>query len=426
MRPTILILTLLTTFYLTGCSVNPVTGKNELSFISASREVDIGKKNYVPYQQQQGGRYSVDPDVNRYVADVGNTLARLSGRPNLPYEFVVLNNGVPNAWALPGGKIAINRGLLMELEDEAQLAAVLGHEIVHAAGKHSVQKMQQSILLGIGVQATAIAAQGTEYGRAAAAGAGLGAGLWSARYGREQELESDAYGIDYMVKAGYDPMAAVELQETFLRLSKKNGGGSNWLQGLFASHPPSQERVNKNRAKAQAIGPGGVRNREAFQQAIAQMKKDKKAYEDHQSAMKAAAEGNNKKALTLIDSAIKRQPEDALFHSTKGQILLAEKQDSGAAKAFTKARTLDPDYYMGHLGLGLIQKKQKRHSQAKQSLITSTKLLPTQVAIYHLGEIELGQGNKQAAIQHFSTAAQQGGPLGEQASARLQSLQSPQ
>lgn len=266
MRPSIFIFTLLTAFCLSGCSVNPVTGKNELSFISTSKELDIGKKNYVPYQQQ-GGRYSVDPDLNRYVSDIGKRLASLSGRPNLPYEFVVLNNGVPNAWALPGGKIAINRGLLMELEDEAQLAAVLGHEIVHAAGKHSVQKMQQSILLGIGVQATAIAAQGTEYGRAAAAGAGVGAGLWSARYGREQELESDAYGIDYMVKAGYDPHAAVELQETFLRLSQKNGGSSSWIKGLFASHPPSQERVNKNRAKATAIGSGGVRNRKAFQRA---------------------------------------------------------------------------------------------------------------------------------------------------------------
>ena len=100
-----------------GCAVNPVTGKKELSIISAQQEVSMGAERYQPYQQQQGGRYSVDPELNVYVNSVGQKLARVSDRPNLPYEFVVLNNSVPNAWALPGGKIAVNRGLLDILED---------------------------------------------------------------------------------------------------------------------------------------------------------------------------------------------------------------------------------------------------------------------------------------------------------------------
>ena len=83
----------------------------------------------------QGGAYVVDPELNRYVREVGARLARASDRA-LPYEFVVLNNSTPNAWALPGGKIAVNRGLLVELDNEAELAAVLGHEIVHAAARH--------------------------------------------------------------------------------------------------------------------------------------------------------------------------------------------------------------------------------------------------------------------------------------------------
>src|SRR5690554_2524925 len=116
---------------LTGCSVNPVTGDRQLSLIGESEELAMGAEQYIPTQQTQGGQFYVDPELTLYIRDVGNKLARVSARPDLPYEFVVLNSSVPNAWALPGGKIAINRGLLTELEDEAQLASVLGHEIVH-------------------------------------------------------------------------------------------------------------------------------------------------------------------------------------------------------------------------------------------------------------------------------------------------------
>ncbi|MEO1320142.1 MAG: M48 family metalloprotease, partial [Pseudomonadota bacterium] len=112
---------------LTGCVTNPVTGRSELTIISAQQEVAMGANAYAPMQQSQGGQFRLDPAVGEYVARVGQKMADVSDR-DLPYEFVVLNNGVPNAWALPGGKIAINRGLLLEMNSEAELAAVLGHE----------------------------------------------------------------------------------------------------------------------------------------------------------------------------------------------------------------------------------------------------------------------------------------------------------
>jgi len=409
---------------LAGCAVNPVTGKKELSLIPASQELAIGTKNYGPYQQQQGGRYSVDPDLGRYVNQIGLKLAQYSKRSKLPYQFVVLNNDSPNAWALPGGKIAINRGLLTLLDDEAQLAAVLSHEIIHAAAKHSVNQMTQSILLGIGMQAATVASKNTDYGHLASMGAGLGGNLWSARYGRQQELESDFYGMELMARAGYHPQAAVELQETFVRLSQQ-GNQAGWLQALFASHPPSTERVAKNKAKAEAIGNVGIRNRSAYQQAIAQITRDSEAYKAQQQAIAAAGKNDIAGALGLIDSAINIQPEEALFHVTKAQLLLSQKQDSRAMAAFSKAAALNPEYYIGHLGLGLIQKKQKRWTQAASNLKKSTQLLPTQIAIYHLGEIELTQGNKKQAIEYFKVAQQHGGSLGEKAQAQLQDLLPP-
>jgi predicted Zn-dependent protease len=254
MRKTILVL-LLSLGLGAGCSVNPVTGERELVLMSTAEEIEMGRQNYVPMQQSQGGQYDVDPELTAYVRGVGDKVAAQSG-VDLPYEFVVLNNSVPNAWALPGGKIAINRGLLTELESESELAAVLGHEAVHSAARHSAQQQTRAMILQVGVIGTAIAASDSEYGGLIAGGANLLAQAGLARYGRKAELESDAYGMDYMSKAGYDPQGAVDLQETFVRLSE--GRKTDWLSGLFASHPPSTERVAANRAKAASLPAGGM------------------------------------------------------------------------------------------------------------------------------------------------------------------------
>src|SRR3989338_2723987 len=124
LRKMMLAALLLTLGVATGCAVNPVTGQRELGFISEQRELTIGQQQYTPSQQSEGGQVTVDGELSAYVNRVGQRLAAVSDR-RLPYEFVVLNNSVPNAWALPGGKIAVNRGLLIELNNEAELAAVL-------------------------------------------------------------------------------------------------------------------------------------------------------------------------------------------------------------------------------------------------------------------------------------------------------------
>ena len=125
---------------LAGCGTNPVTKKKEFQFISQEKEIAIGQQNYSPARQSQGGDYILDPELTTYVQQVGKKLAVVSDRPDLPYEFVVLNDSVPNAWAMPGGKIAFNRGILYELNSEAELAAVMGHEIVHAAARQRLHQ----------------------------------------------------------------------------------------------------------------------------------------------------------------------------------------------------------------------------------------------------------------------------------------------
>lgn len=407
------------TLTLPACSVNPVTGEKEFTLMSASQEVSLGEQKYGPTQQQQGGRYVVDPDLNVYVNRVGQELAKISQRPDLPYEFVVLNNGTPNAWALPGGKIAVNRGLLMLLDDEAQLAAVLGHEIVHAAARHAARQMTQAAMVNVGLQAAGLAAQKAEYGQWILAGAGMGANAWQAHYGRDQELEADRYGVQYLLNAGYDGEAAVELQEKLVALSE--GKQQGWMAALFASHPPSQERVERNR-KLVAEQPGGDRNTAAFKRAVAQLMRDKPAYEAHTQAVAAANEGDIPAAMQAIREAIKKQPNEALFHITLAQLQMGQKQDAAALLEFKKAKDLNPEYYMGHLGMGLILKRQAQFPAATAALEVSMKFLPTVLAGYHLGELSLTRGDKDKARSYFEFAAQGEGEIAVAAREQLNRL----
>lgn len=407
--------------FMTACTVNPVTGESQFSMVSAQQEVSLGAKQYAPSQQSQGGRYIVDPNLSAYVSNVGRKLAQLSDRPDLPYEFVVLNNSVPNAWALPGGKIAINRGLLVKIQDEAQLASVLSHEIVHAAARHGATQMTQKILLGMGSQLATMATQNTGYGELAAMGSQLGGSLFQASYGRDQELEADAYGIKYMVKAGYDPQAAVELQQIFLQMSKgsQNGGIAN----MFASHPPSQQRIDANRQHlANYSSKYNTRNKAAFDRAMRQVRRDQQAYDYHDQAVAAANKKQFDQANSLIQKAINSQPNEALFWVTKGQLALHANTFKTASSAFAKAQQLYPEYYMAQLGGGLSAFQLQRYDNAEKLLDDSLKILPTQTAVYYLGEIKLVKGQTAQAVQYFQEAAKGGGELGNNAQQRLQQL----
>jgi predicted Zn-dependent protease len=410
-----LILILIPLLASTGCAVNPVTGKNEISFISESDEISMGKNQYVPSQQSQGGQLVSDPVLTRYIQEVGQKVAAVGDR-NLPYEFVVLNNGVPNAWALPGGKIAINRGLLVELKNEAEVAAVLGHEVVHAAAKHGANSVQRGMILQGVVAAAAIGAavSESEYSNYVVGGAQLGAQLISTKYGRNAELESDYYGTQYMARAGYDPSAAVSLQETFVRLSE--GRQSSFIDGLFASHPPSQERVAKNRETVSELGnPGGRIGAERYAEAMAYLKTNSYAYQQLDSAQSLYANGEYDKALGNVLSALKQIPAEPRLHGLQGNILYQKKQYDDAEAAYARAIDIDANYFEYHLGRGLVQSKKGNLTLAKQYLEKANTLLPTAVASEELGQLSLAAGNRNEAKDYFSAAMGVSGSIGQRA-----------
>jgi len=332
----------------------------------------------------------------------------------------VLNNSTPNAWALPGGKIAVNRGLLLHLGDEAELAAILGHEIVHAAARHSAAQMTRGTFIGLG--AAAAGALGSSYGLGAmgSQAAQMGAAAWMAKYGRRDELDADAYGMEYLAQTGYDPYGGVRVQEAFVKLSE--GRPQSFLSGLFASHPPSQERVDANRIKA-ATMPKGAKHRDRYQRKIAQLRRDKSAYDAEVEAIKALNAKNPKSALAQLDKAIRIQPNESSFWELRGHAWEMSKNPTNAEKAFTTAIGKNPDLFSPYLYRGISRYEQGKKASAKTDLERSYKLLPTPPASYFLGEIALESGDKQRAIQYFQTAAQGNNEIAKRAATRLAVLE---
>ncbi|MBS8241387.1 tetratricopeptide repeat protein [Marinobacter lipolyticus] len=405
---------------LAGCSTNPVTGESQLSLISESQELSIGAEQYTPTQQTQGGQFYLDPELTIYVQEVGQKLAAVSDRPDLPYEFVVLNSSVPNAWALPGGKIAINRGLLTKLEDEAQLASVLGHEIVHAAARHSVQRMQQGMLISAGVAGLGFALSDNEWAGLLMGGAAVGAQIALAQYSQGDELESDRYGIEYMVEAGYDPQAAVELQELFVKLSE--GRESGFIDGLFATHPPSQKRVDRNRELAQKLGTGGYRGKDVYDKKLATARKLQPAYDAHDAALKLASEDDLSGALAKINEAIRIEPDEAMFYALRGRIYQAQDNVAKAEQDFDKAVALYPEMFSYRLHNGLNALQQEKLDKARTNLTRANEVVPTSIAFLRLGDVAVKQNRREDAVRYYSTAAEAGGEVAEEARRKLAQL----
>lgn len=415
---------------LSACGVNPVTGKKEIQFVSEAQELQIGEKNYAPTRQGEGGDLTVLPQLTTYVNGVGQKLAAVADR-KLPYEFVVLNNSVPNAWALPGGKIAVNRGLLTELQNEAELAAVLGHEIVHAAARHGAKAQERGTLLQAGMAAAQIGAAVGGVDSSVAGlmiqGAGVGAQLIHTKYGRDAELESDEYGMKYMKLAGYDPWGAVTLQETFVRLSQQGGARQqNWMEGLFASHPPSEERVQRNKEHLEQLGRGGEIGAERYAAATKELRDLKPAYDKYDQALAAARKKDFATARSLASEAAKAVPKEGRFQELLGEIALAEKQPQTAVGYYEKAMDLNPNYFGSYLGAGVAQIQLGNKTQAEQWLNKSAQLLPTAPAAYYLGNIARDRGDAATAAKYYQAAASSDSAIGKAAAAEYMKMDLPQ
>ena len=220
-----------------ACATNPVTGKKQMSLLSEAEELAIGQQQDVEIRREMG--VYDDPQLQRYIDQIGQELARNSHRPNLPWSFTIIDSPAINAFALPGGYIYLTRGLLAYLDDESELAGVIGHEIGHVTARHAAQAYTRQAQANLGLSILSIFVPST---RPFADLGATGLGVLFLKHGREAELEADRLGVEYGSGAGYDPAGVPRFLATLARVNAMSERGvPNWL----STHPDPGSRVTK-------------------------------------------------------------------------------------------------------------------------------------------------------------------------------------
>jgi len=233
MAKNLLLITLASAAWLLpGCAVNPLTGKKELMLLSEQQDIAIGEKYAPEVEKQLGGRIP-NENLQNYIDNLGRKLAGVSYRRNFRYHYCAVQDKSVNALALPGGYIFITKGMLRNLSSEAQLAAVLAHETAHVVARDTANVMSNEI--GINLLLSAVNSDRTAGGVLTAAD--LTRRILSLKYSRDDERQADLAGMDYMVAAGYNPYAMVEIMQMLQQLNSTAG------VEFLSTHPSHTNRI---------------------------------------------------------------------------------------------------------------------------------------------------------------------------------------
>ncbi|MGQ9611056.1 MAG: M48 family metalloprotease [bacterium] len=346
-----------------GCAVNPVTGKREVMIFSESQEISFGKNADPDIRWEFGGVYN-DDQLASYINSLGQRVASNSDRPKLPYYFTIVDSSVVNAFALPGGYIYITRGLLVRMDNEAQLAAVLGHEIGHVNARHSMKRLQNVLGFNLGMLFLDQVASGSEnyqkWRGMLKTGSQVAFATVSLGYGRKDEHQADELGTRYASKAGFDPNGMIQLLELLKNLSDREPTA---VEEFFMSHPRTSERIKSVNEVISKLPPEqrkGIQNRAEYKSKIKDLVEAQKAYDHYDKGEILQQKRNYNEALSEYNQAIALRNNIAKPYHGIGKVYYAQGKYNQAIEEYKKAISKDPDYIFAYndLGVSLITTKQ--------------------------------------------------------------------
>jgi predicted Zn-dependent protease len=420
----ILLSTALMTLAAGGCSTNPVTGKSELVLVSEQEEVAAGKQ-YYPITTQLSEGETPHREIQELVTRVGMKMARNSERPNLPWEFNVVDSNEPNAYALPGGKISITRGLVSKMESEDQLASVIGHEIGHVTARHAVVSASRQQLLGaaLGVGGAVLQSTGTPGAGAIQLASQIGATLLVQKYSRDQERQADELGMKYMTAAGYNPHAFVETMQILQAAAKQE---PSKFESLFASHPVTAERIataEQRLASGYTEAQTRATNAAEFRRAIAPLKDEAPAFALADEAQELAKNRRMREAEERLARAASMVPSSPIVNALWSDTLYDIGDYRRAEEISDRANSLNPQLYYSRLVNGAANWRLRDYRESIEQLRTAEKLVPdTLLVAYFAGRNFEDTGDQRSAAQQYVKVAQatQGqGEYGQYAVTRL-------
>lgn len=386
-----------------GCAANPVTGQSQLMLMGEGEEVQVDRVN-APHQFSADYGISQDAALNAYVSGVGARLARVTHRAHMPYQFNVVNATYVNAYAFPGGSIAITRGILAELDSEAELAGLIGHELGHVNARHTAARMSKSKILGALVGGASLIA-GTasqSLGNLAGTVGGLGASLFLAKYSREDERQADELGMEYMVGAGYTPQGMVGLMDVLRSMSKRQPSA---IEAMFSSHPMSTERYDMAVARSRTRF-GGSQNlpdyRERYMDSTARLRKLGPMFKLFQEGDKAMAAKEYAVAQGRYAEGLKVSPNDYAGLVMMSKCMIAQKNGKGAVDYAARAKRVYPTEGQAQHMHGVASILNKDYASALADFSAYERVLPgNPTTVFMKGFSYEGMKNKQNAAQEY-------------------------
>lgn len=392
-----------TPVFFAGCAVDPVTGKKQINLVSRQQEIGIDQQQ-APHQFSTDYGIVQDQNLSRYITRVGNGILPHVHRRDMPYTFNCVNANYINAYAFPGGTIAISRGILLSLDNEAQLASLIGHELGHVNARHSAEQMSKGQLSSLLIGGLAIAAgtQDSSLGELAQQLGMVGQTLLLSKYSRDNEREADALGNEYMVKAGYPSSGFVGLMEMLNDLHKSRPNSS---MVLFSTHPMSSERyhsaVSRNNGVYSATNSKSPQ-KERYMDNIAGLRAKRKGIELLQEGEKHLAKKEFDKGQAVFEKALRIMPEDYTAHMLLAKTLLIRKKEKEALVHTAQAKKLYKTEAQGHFVSGLAHSALKRYANAYKDFSTCDQLLPGNPQItFYKGFCMDKNGQKDPAAQNY-------------------------
>ncbi len=363
--------------FVVGCASNPVTGKSQLMLVSEQEEIQMDKM-YSPQQFSTDYGVTQDKGMARYIQFVGDQMVPLTHRRKMPYHFHIVNATYVNAYAFPGGTIACTRGILLNLEDEAMLAALIGHELGHVNARHTAEIMSKSKLTStlVGGVGMIVGSYNQSYGGIAAQLGMLGSGALLASYSRDNERQADDLGMEYMVKAGYSPEGMVGLMDMLQNMSKHKMSDAELL---FATHPMSDERYKTSVKTARKKYDKTKTNpvfRERYMDSIASLRKIKSAILKMQDGDALMAKENYAEAEVQYAQALKIAKNDytGLVKISQSQLIQKKYQDADRNIQLAK-RAYPQEAQADYLG-GIVKLTLKQYESAYKDFDAYEKKLP--------------------------------------------------
>ena len=408
---------------LSGCATSPVGGGSILVGMDEEEEKAIDRK-VSPRQFSQDLGAVQDGPVNQYLSGVGQRLDSKSHRPQMPYSYRVLNANYVNAYTFPGGAMGITRGIMVDLDNEAQLAALLGHEIGHVNARHAAQRQGQAMVAAVAATGINIIGSAYGFGGITDIGTQLGASALLSSYSRDNEREADALGQEYMVRAGYPASGMVDLQQILVSQEKESPG---MLQTMFSTHPMSRERRDTARQLAEgkyAASNGRDVGRERFMDNTASLRRVKPTIEACQKGEVAMAGKAYSKAEEQFRTALKATPRDYAANALMAKCLSLQDKDAQAMQYAQTATQIYPQEAQAQKLVGVLALGEKDPATAYEHLNQYDRLLPGDAGVTFLKGVSLeGMGRRQEAANQYAAFLKrtQTGEAAEYAYSRLRS-----